>query len=293
MQVLLDFSRYLQQEKNLSASTVKAYTCDVKDFLNFLEEKDKEVTHSSYPLVREYLRVLMDKRKERSTMARRTSSLRCFFRFLKIKNILTDFPVQALRSPKMERKLPSFLDEQEMEKLLVDMQGEGFSFYRDRAMVELLYATGMRVAEMVGLNTEDVDSDTELVRVRGKRSKERLIPIGSFAIVALGDYLRWRDKKAGLEVRALFVNKFGERISARGVRGRLHRYIEKVGIDKKVSPHTLRHCFATHLINRGADLRAVQELLGHERLATTQIYTHITPRRLKEIYDQSHPRAGA
>jgi len=291
VQIVFDFLTYLMEEKSLSPQTVKGYTSDVKDFLKFLKKKKKKISDINYPLVREYLRVLMDKGKKHTTLARKTSSLRSFFYFLHVRGNLNTFPIQALRSPKVKRKIPSFLDEEEMEKFLASMQGDGFLFYRDKAIVELLYATGMRVAELISLNVEDIDFDAELVKVKGKRDKERLIPIGRFALCALKEYLVWREKKASFGVKALFVNRFGERISDRAVRQRLKGYIDKVGIDKEVSPHTLRHCFATHLINRGADLRAVQELLGHERLSTTQIYTHITPSYLKEVYTRSHPRA--
>lgn len=292
MQIIFDFLNYLKEEKNLSLSTVKGYTSDIKDFLKFLKQKGKEIPEIDYPLVREYLGVLMGKGKEHTTLARKTSSLRCFFQFLRTKKKLDNFPTQALRGPKIKRRIPSFLDEEEMEKLLVNMQGRGFFFHRDKTAVELLYATGMRIQELAGLDIEDIDFGAELVRVKGKRDKERLIPVGKYALDALKEYLQWREKKVCSGVEALFVNKFGRRISGRAVRERLGMYIERVGIDKHVSPHTLRHCFATHLINRGADLRAVQELLGHERLSTTQVYTHITPSHLKEVYLQSHPRAG-
>ena len=158
-------------------------------------------------------------------------------------------------------------------------------------MLEVLYATGIRVAELVGLDLDDVDFIDELVKAKGKRNKERLIPMGKYALNALKDYLPWREDKIVYSVRALFINKFGKRISDRATRERLKMCVERVGIDKNVTPHTLRHCFATHLVNRGADLRTVQELLGHERLSTTQIYTHITPWHLKKVYLKSHPRA--
>ena len=178
-----------------------------------------------------------------------------------------------------------------MQRLLDEIRGDGFSFQRDKAMLELLYATGIRIAELVGLDMNDIDFNAELIKVKGKRNKERMVPVGKYAIDALKEYLKWREKKISGEVKALFVNKFGERISDRSARERLKIYIRKVGIDKNITPHTLRHSFATHLINRGADLRAVQELLGHERLSTTQIYTHITPSHLKEVYTRAHPRA--
>ena len=291
MEILPDFLDYLKRERGLSPLTVKGYTSDVEDFLKFLSRGKKNISEVDYRLVREYLRLLMDKGREHSTLARRTSSLRCFFQFLRAQGALKNFPVLSLRGPKVKRKIPLYLDEEEVEKLLETMQGDGFSFCRDKAMLEVLYATGMRVAELVSLDGGDVDFDAELVKAKGKRGKERLIPIGTYALDALKAYLPWRDRKTSGDEKALFVNKFGKRISDRATRGRLRIYVERVAIDKNVTPHTLRHCFATHLINRGADLRSVQELLGHERLSTTQIYTHITPSHLKEVYMRSHPRA--
>ncbi|MBE0478138.1 tyrosine recombinase [Candidatus Aerophobetes bacterium] len=294
MQIMLDFLAHLSQEKNLSFLTVKAYTSDIKHFVDFLDKEKRQIEEMDYPLLRKYLKTLLDEGKEHSTIARKTSSLRCFFQFLDRKNLIKNFPYQAMRGPKIKRKIPSFLEEEEAEKLLDRMQGEGFSFQRDKAIVELLYATGMRLAELVNLNAGDVDFDAELVRVKGKRGKERLIPVGSFALCALKEYLKWREERISrlsFEVGALFLNKSGKRLSDRAVRERLRMYIEKVGIEKHVSPHTLRHSFATHLINRGADLRSVQELLGHESVSTTQIYTHIAPSYLKKVYIKSHPRA--
>ncbi len=291
MKILSDFLNFLQQEKGLSFYTIKGYSSDAKDFLKYLEKKGKEVKEINYSIVREYLATLIQKNKKHSTLARKISSLRCFFRFLCSREILKNFPVSGLKGPKIRRKIPEILDEKEIEELLEGMRGEGFSFQRDKAALELLYATGIRIAEMVGLNIEDVDFDAEIIRVKGKRGKERLVPIGSYAIEALKNYLNLREKVCKRETKALFLNRFGERISDRAMRERLRIYLEKVGISKHITPHTLRHSFATHLLNRGADLRSVQELLGHERLATTQVYTHVTPKRLKEVYEKSHPRA--
>jgi len=291
MQYLLDFSVYLEQERNLSSQTVKAYTSDIKDFLNFLENKGKKIEHINYSLIREYIGSLMEKGKKYTTLARKISSLRSFLRFLSSREILVDFPTSALRSPRLKRKIPSFLDEEEMATLLDQIEGEGFCFSRDKAAFELLYATGMRIAELVSLNVDSIDFNEEIVRVKGKRGKERLVPMGKYAQLALKEYLEYRKGKIAPGERALFLNKFGERISDRYMRERLNKYLKKVGINKHITPHTLRHSFATHLLNRGADLRSVQELLGHERLSTTQIYTHITPSHLKKVYDRSHPRS--
>jgi len=290
-QIISDFLNYLKEEKNLSLFTVKGYISDIKDFFKFLQKKKRKIEEIDYSLLREYLRLLMGEGKKSSTVARKVSSLRCFFDFLKKRKLLEDFSVSVLRCPKIRRKIPSFLTEKEMEEVLDGVRGEGFFFWRDKAMLELAYATGMRVSELVGLEVNDIDFYAEIVKVKGKRGKERLVPVGKYALSAIKEYLRWRREKVSPDEKALFVNRFGEKISDRSVRKRLKMYIDRVGIEKNVTPHTLRHSFATHLLNRGADLRVVQELLGHERLSTTQVYTHITPSRLKKVYLRSHPRA--
>jgi len=291
MDWLSSFTIYLEEEKNFSFLTVKSYVADIRDFLKFLKLKGIKVEDADYPKVREYLSFLLDKGLEKSTLARRVSSLRCFFHYLQIKGYISSFPLPFLRSPKLKKKIPSFLEEDEVEKLLNGIEGEGFSFLRDKAFLELLYGTGMRIAELIGLNIQDVDFGSELIKVRGKRGKERLVPFGSFAAKSLNNYLAVREEKFGSLKEAIFLNKFGNRVSDRWMRKRLKNYLRQAGILKPATPHTLRHSFATHLLNRGADLRSVQELLGHEKLSTTQVYTHITPKRLKQVYEEAHPRA--
>lgn len=291
MDWLNNFTIYLREEKNFSFLTVKSYSADIRDFLKFLKSKNVKAEDADYPKVREYLSFLLDEGLGKSTLARRVSSLRCFFHYLQIKGYISSFPIPFLRSPKLEKKIPSFLEEDEVERLLNGIKGKGFSFLRDKAFLELLYGTGMRIAELIGLNIRDVDFGAELIKVRGKRGKERLVPLGSFATKALNNYLGIREEKFGSLKEAIFLNKFGNRVSDRWMRKRLESYLKQTGILKPATPHTLRHSFATHLLNRGADLRSVQELLGHEKLSTTQIYTHITPKRLKQVYEKAHPRA--
>jgi len=291
MDWLNNFTIYLREEKNFSVLTVKSYSADIRDFLKFLKSKNVKAEDADYPKVREYLSFLLDEGLGKSTLARRVSSLRCFFHYLQIKGYISSFPIPFLRSPKLEKKIPSFLEEDEVERLLNGIKGKGFSFLRDKAFLELLYGTGMRIAELIGLNIKDVDFGDELIKVRGKRGKERLVPFGSFATEALNNYLGIREEKFGSLKEAIFLNKFGNRVSDRWKRKRLESYLKQTGILKPATPHTLRHSFATHLLNRGADLRSVQELLGHEKLSTTQIYTHITPKRLKQVYEKAHPRA--
>ncbi len=291
MNWLNNFAIYLREEKFFSFSTVKSYVADVRDFLEFLKSKSIKVEDVDHRKAREYLSFLLDKGLKKSTLARRVSSLRCFFHYLQAKGYISSFFLSSLRTPKLEKKIPSFLEEEEIEKLLDGMKGRGFSFLRDKASLELLYGTGMRIAELIGLNIQDVDFGSELIKVRGKREKERLLPFGGFAAKALNNYLGIREEKFGSLKEAVFLNRFGNRISDRWMRKKLKSYLQQTGILKPATPHTMRHSFATHLLNRGADLRSVQELLGHEKLSTTQIYTHITPKRLKQVYEESHPRA--
>jgi len=285
------FTHYLRNEKNLSPHTVKAYLSDVKDFRRFLNSEGVKVKGVDYSLVRRYLGILQEKGRQKSTLARRVASLRCFFHYLYAKGYVASFLLSNLRSPKLAKRIPSFLEEDEVRSLLETAEGENFFRCRDRAILELLYATGMRIDELVSLNLEDVDILEEVVRVRGKGGKERMIPLGRYAIEALSDNLKRRQERAKVGEKAIFLNRFGKRLSDTAIRRRLKDYLALAGISKQASPHTMRHSFATHLLNRGADLRSVQELLGHERLSTTQIYTHITPRRLKEVYQKAHPRA--
>jgi len=286
---VIEFYEYLKREKSLSPNTVKGYISDTKDFLKFVPREELKQVDSS--LLRRYLGELQERGYQKSTLARRVAALHSFFHYLYLKGNLVFSPLSNLRAPKLEKRIPSFLEEEEVERLLETPQREDFFRLRDKAILELLYATGMRITELVNLNMGDIDYLESLVKVQGKGNKERLIPLGSYAKGALNIYLEKRKGRVKTGEDALFINKYGERLSDRWIRKKLKKYIDKTEILKKVSPHTLRHSFATHLLNRGADLRSVQELLGHERLSTTQIYTHITPHRLKEVYKKAHPRA--
>ena len=285
------FRLYLREEKNLSFLTVKSYLSDTEDFLQFLSSHKKNVDEVDYPLVRRYLAALQKKGLSRSTLARRVATLKSFFQYLRTKEKLANFPLMSLRAPKLEKRIPSFLEEDEVACLLESAERKNFFGLRDRVALELLYGTGMRVAELVGLDLEDVDLREEIVKIKGKGNKERIVPLGRWALDALLHYLDKREGKIQQGVKALLINKSGRRLSDRAVRKRLKRYLLLAGISKSAGPHTLRHSFATHLLNRGADLRSVQELLGHERISTTQVYTHVSPKRLKEVYQKAHPRA--
>lgn len=282
------FIRYLEIEKNYSSHTILNYRLDLEDFKNFLGSSELEKV--DYLVLRKYLAVLKEKNLGNRTVGRRLSCLRSFFKFLTRDGYLKINPILMLSSPKLDKHLPSFLTEEEVTRLIEsafaksekDQRG-----LRDRAVLETFYSTGIRISELVGLNVEDIDFISGIAKVMGKGKKQRLVPIGDTATAAIRKYLEKRKK----ESEALFLNKSGRRISSRGVRDIVEKYIIRSGTKQRVSAHTFRHSFATHLLNRGADLRTVQELLGHANLSTTQIYTHLTTEKLKSVYDKAHPRA--
>lgn len=282
------FIRYLEIEKNYSQHTILNYKLDLDDFSKFLAGLELEKVE--YLLLRKYLAVLKEKNLGTRTIGRRLSALRSFFRFLTREGYLKTNPILMLSSPKLEKHLPSFLTEEETSKLIEsafaknDKDEMGL---RDRAILETFYSTGMRISEVVGLSMQDLDFISGTIKVFGKGKKERIVPIGDTAVGAIRKYVEKRKK----ENNAIFLNKNGGRISTRGARNIVGKYIRLAGMRHGVSAHTLRHSFATHLLNRGADLRTVQELLGHADLSTTQIYTHLTTERLKSVYDKAHPHA--
>lgn len=282
------FMRYLEIEKNYSMHTLLNYQLDLQDFKNFL--KETPIENVDYLVLRKYLVALKEKNLKPRTVARHLSSLRSFFKFLTREGYLKDNPLLVLSSPKLDKHLPEFLTEEEVIKLIaavaIKNQDDELGL-RNRAILETFYSTGMRVSEAVKLNIEDIDFISGTVKVMGKGKKERLVPIGEHAMRAIRDYLEKRKKQN----EVLFLNKNGRRITDRGIRNVVAKYLFLASIRKGVSVHTLRHSFATHLLNHGADLRSVQELLGHANLSTTQVYTHLTTERLKTVYDKAHPRA--
>ncbi|MCX5703051.1 MAG: tyrosine recombinase XerC [Candidatus Omnitrophica bacterium] len=282
------FMRYLEIEKNYSKHTISNYKLDLVNFKNFLGDTPLEKV--DYLTLRKYLAVLKEKNLGTRSIGRRLSALRSFFKFLTRDGYLKTNPILILSSPKLEKHLPSFMTEEEVRKLIEtaftnDELDE--RALRDRAILETFYSTGIRISELVGLSLEDIDFIGGIVKVMGKGRKERIAPIGDTAIAVIRKYLEKRKKQND----ALFLNKSGRRITTRGVMNIVRKYMNRAGIRQGVSAHTFRHSFATHLLNRGADLRTVQELLGHANLSTTQIYTHITTERLKSVYDKAHPRA--
>lgn len=284
------FINYLKVEKNSAVHTITNYTKDLEVFFVFLQEKD--ITEVDHLTLRKFLAEMRSKNYAKRTVARKLASLRTFFKFLYREGLIKTNPITAISTPKLDKKLPIFLDEAKIAKLVQCPTEDDLSGLRDRAILETLYSTGARVSELVGLDQDDVDFISGVVKVLGKGSKERLIPIGEPALKAIRKYIERRGQ--GLKVKdknAIFLNKSGRRLTDRSVRRVVNKHIRACSVAEHISPHSLRHSFATHLLDRGADLRSVQELLGHMNLSTTQIYTHVTMERLKSVYDKAHPRA--
>ncbi len=279
------FINYLRIEKNVSEYTAINYAHDLRGFAEFLGRKPLESV--DYITVRKFLALLRSREYKKKSIARRLSALRSFFRFLFREGHVTSNPVATVSTPKLEKTLPGFLDMPGAARLIEAAYDKSLYGLRDRAILELLYSSGLRVSELVGLNTEDVDYIGGALKVMGKGRRERVCPVGDRASASLKEYIEKRKDRS----RALFINKSGSRLRDQSVRRVIDKYIRKISSDSKISPHTLRHSFATHLLERGADLRSVQELLGHKNLSTTQIYTHVTAERLKSVYDKTHPRA--
>jgi tyrosine recombinase XerC len=282
------FIRYLEIEKNYSPYTVINYKLDLQGFNKFISGTDLEKI--DYLTLRKYLAVLKEKNLGNRTVGRRLSSLRSFFRFLTRESHIKTNPMLMLSSPKLEKHLPSFMTEEEVYKLIESAfakNNDDLLGLRDRAILEAFYSSGLRISELVGLNLEDIDFISGILKIRGKGKKERIVPIGETALLAIRKYLDKRKKQTD----AIFLNNNSRRITTRGVRFVLAKYLKSAGTKPGVSAHTFRHSFATHLLNRGADLRTVQELLGHANLSSTQIYTHLTTEKLKSVYDKAHPHA--
>jgi integrase/recombinase XerC len=319
--IIHEFLNYLKFEKHFSEHTAKCYNADLVQFCQYLsgdstgpaaggedwshKESGGVATQTETKIeqlllslttdsVRAYMVILNDKQYSKSTTARKLATLRSFYKFLVKRGHITSNPVTAVRTPKQDKKLPKFLEYDQVKKLLDTPPADSWLGARDRAIMETLYGTGVRVSELVALNIEDVDFLGEVLHIRGKGKKERISPIGSSALQSIQHYMEFRNRRAqsngNFDSKVLFVNKHGKRLSTRSVRRKMDKYLKMAGLDPSISPHTLRHSFATHMLNNGADLRSVQELLGHQSLSTTQIYTHLTTKRLKEVYNGAHPR---
>ncbi|HZW08437.1 MAG TPA: tyrosine recombinase XerC [Phycisphaerales bacterium] len=333
------FASYLTDERHFSPYTARCYGADLRQFVEFLAddtgitidaqaERDAFAKRSNAaprdgtPVVgsigprtitevicaadadriRPFLAHLADENYSAATMARKIATLRSFYKWAERRGLAGANPMTLIRTPRQSKRLPKAITVEQVERLLAAPGDADVLGRRDRAMLETLYSTGIRVSELVGLNVIDLDAAGEALRIRGKGKKERLVPLGTHALTAIRRYSEsveddprfaacWAaDRRSAAP---LFINKHGGRLSSRSVRRKLDKYLREAGLDPSISPHTLRHSFATHLLDNGADLRSVQELLGHQSLSTTQVYTHLTTQRLQRAYDEAHPRAEA
>jgi integrase/recombinase XerD len=298
VELTFDFLGYLELERGLSRNTLEAYRADLLQFGSYLHEHRYDVLALEHAELAGFLAELARGSGNRpavkaATLQRKAACLRSFYRHLRREGVITSDPTADLRGPRRTQKLPAVLSRDEVNGLLAAPRGSSPRALRDRALLEVLYACGLRASEAVGLALEDVDLDEELVRARGKGSKERLVPIGRQAIAALRAYLtRSRPLLVGLAPeRHVFVNRRGGPLSRQGLYKIVQGYASSVGLAERMSPHTLRHTFATHLLAGGCDLRTLQEMLGHADIATTQLYTHISTERLRDVYFGAHPRA--
>ncbi|MEM0984275.1 MAG: tyrosine recombinase XerC [Planctomycetota bacterium] len=331
------FADYLTSERRFSPYTARCYSADLRQMTEFLidirslsfnetaERETYQTAISGNPpqsaegqttltgvilgadaeLIRSYLAFLGEQKYSPATMARKIATLRSFYKWAERVGACRRNPMTLIRSPKQDKRLPKAITIEQIERLLSTPPQDEVLGLRDRAMLETLYSTGVRVSELVGLDIGDLDIEQSALLVRGKGKKERLVPLGSHALDAIRNYTTMlsQDQKFGPAYReaeqnggdghALFVNKHGGRLSSRSVRRKLDKYLREAGLDPSISPHTLRHSFATHLLDNGADLRSVQELLGHQSLSTTQVYTHLSTQRVRDAYDDAHPRAAS
>jgi integrase/recombinase XerC len=329
------FITYLTAERHFSAYTARCYGADLRQYLEYVQEQVGQTTEQAEQLayqsrldkspregvagsitgktltsaildadaefLRGFLSRLGDHDYSAATMARKIATLRSFYKWAERRGVAPTNPMTAIRTPKQGKRLPKAVSIEQIEKLLVTPSDRDVLGMRDRAMLETLYSTGIRVSELVDLNVDDLDENGEAMKVRGKGKRERMVPLGAHAMGAIRKYtamVRSEPRFAALwgptgTGKPLFMNKHGSRLSSRSVRRKLDKYLKIAGLDPTISPHTLRHSFATHLLDNGADLRSVQELLGHQSLSTTQVYTHLTSQRLKQAYEQAHPRAEA
>ena len=298
------FGDHLKYERNVSAHTLRNYMSDLEQFYDYLCPVDSngnrrhvEIRQIDHITIREYLATLYRDKKKKTSIARKLATLRTFFKFLCREQVVEMNPARLVSSPRLEKKLPKVLSVDDVIRFIETPDTETVLGKRDRAILELLYGTGIRVAELAGINLDDIDFKNESIRVRGKRRKERIVPFGSKAKEALQAYLGVRGEllvEAPEDQRdpmALFMNYQGTRITTRSVGRMIDKYVTECAMAHDISPHSLRHSFATHLLSAGADLRAIQELLGHARLSTTQIYTQVSMEKLMEVYDKAHPKA--
>ena len=292
MKESINFLKYLSDEKNYSKYTIINYGKDLKLFNRFLEiEKISDIKKIDYKIIRQYLSFLYNFNYEKKTVARNISTLRSFFKYLIKENIIKDNPMILIENPKLEKKLPKVLNNIEIEDILDIPDTNTTLGIRDSAIIETIYSTGIRVSELVNIKTKDIDFSNMRIIITGKGNKERIVLFGKVLKNKLDLYLsKSRNELLKNSTEYLFLNKNGNKLTSRGVEEIINKVLKQGHIAYKISPHTLRHTFATHMLNNGADLKTVQELLGHESLSTTQIYTHVSNERLKRVYLNTHPR---
>ncbi|MCE5284574.1 MAG: site-specific tyrosine recombinase XerD [Pelosinus sp.] len=288
------FINYLAVERGLAQNTLESYGRDLRQFQEYVQSNDTEIINdSARTTILNYLTNLQEKGRAVSTISRNLAAIKSFYQYMVREQYITQDPAASLEAPKLEKKLPKILTINEVEELLKQPSSLVPTGFRDKAMLELLYATGIRVSELISLNTPDVNLDMGYIKCYGRGAKERIVPLGSIAAKCVQEYIaKGRPKLVRTyEEAALFVNHHGNRLTRQGFWKIIKKYAHEAHIAQEITPHTLRHSFATHLLENGADLRAVQEMLGHADISTTQIYTHVTKNHLKEVYDKTHPRA--
>lgn len=289
MKDLEKYLKYLQYQKNYSMNTIESYQKDIHEFLEYAIEKNIKIYVITYDEIRMYLKYLSDKKNTNATISRKISALRGFYRFIQNENKIDNNPFLLINLPKKDKKLPRFFYYNELEELFATPRLNTPLGQRDRLILEMLYATGVRVSELINIKVSDISDHT--IKVLGKGNKERIVRFGDYCEEILNMYLKDGHYRLNSNSDYLFLNNNGEKLTDRGVRYILDRIISKTSLEKKISPHMLRHSFATHLLNEGCDILTVQELLGHESLTATSIYTHVTNDRLKDVYFKTHPRA--
>jgi len=291
------YLRYLQVERNASEYTIKSYREDLLSLADYLTESlgsCPEPSRIDPLMLRNYVAAMHEAQYARTSIARRLASMRGLFKFAQREGLVDQNPAKPLRNPRPHRKLPHFLTTDEIQTLLSAPDSNAVMGLRDQAIFETMYSAGLRVSELVGISDSDLDLEDGLVRVKGKGKRERLAPLGRYAVEAIEQWKIKRVLAKGKQPAAnspVFTNKFGNRLTTRSVARMLEKYLLQTGLNLKTSPHTLRHSFATHLLDRGADIRSVQELLGHKSIVTTQIYTHLSTAGLRQAYEKAHPRA--
>ena len=285
-----DFLAWLEKEKQYSDHTLRSYANDLSQFFEFCSDRlaGKPLGSLTHADVRDFLGALLRFGYEKRSAARKLSSIKSFLRFLVRKGTLQANPATAVKGPRLEQRLPGFLSQYQVREA-IETKGDAEVMVRERAILETLYGSGLRAAELVGLNVSDVDFVAEAIRVRGKGGKERIVPLGRAEKEALD---KWFAKRTHKDAEAVFTNNNGGRLTTRSIQNIVRKALSRVADATATNPHSLRHAFATHMVERGADLRAVQELLGHASLSTTQIYSHVTVERLKQVYNRAHPRSG-